>query len=69
MFSLTVSQGKTPYSWKMTPRSGPGPCTGCPSNSTLPVVGFWKPASILIIVVLPQPEGPITAMKSPSLMS
>ena len=25
MLSRTVSHGKTPYSWKMTPRSGPGP--------------------------------------------
>ena len=32
----TVSQGNTPYSWKITPRSGPGPATGLPSSSTLP---------------------------------
>ena len=37
MFCFTVSQGNTPYSWKMTPRSGPGRSTGLPSNSTWPV--------------------------------
>ena len=39
----TVSHGKTPYSWKITPRSGPGPATGLPSSSTRPGVGFTKP--------------------------
>ena len=69
MFWRTVSLGNTPYSWKITPRSGPGPWTGALSNNTRPPVGFWKPASMFIIVVLPQPEGPITAMKSPSWMA
>ena len=44
MFCRTVSHGKTPYSWKMTPRSGPGPSIGLPSSRTLPetqnVVGY-----------------------------
>ena len=40
-----------------------------PSSRTLPLVGFMKPGHMLIMVVLPQPEGPITATKSPSLMS
>src|SRR5438094_117674 len=57
MFSRAVSHGKTPYSWKITPRSGPGPVTGSPLNNTRPAVGFWKPASMLIIEVLPQPDG------------
>src|SRR6185437_3063550 len=50
----------------MTPRSGPGPVIGLPSSSTLPRVGRTKPATMFIIVVLPQPDGPITATNSPS---
>src|SRR5690349_20806582 len=66
MFCLTVSHGNTPYSWKMTPRSGPGPLTGRPSRSTRPSVGATNPATMFIIVVLPHPDGPMTATKSPS---
>ena len=36
MLPRTVSHGKTPYSWKITPRSGPGPATGWPSSRTRP---------------------------------
>ena len=66
MFCLTVSQGNTPYSWKITPRSGPGPAIGCPSSSTCPASGFMNPATMFIIVVLPQPDGPITETNSRS---
>ena len=45
MLCLTVSHGKTPYSWKITPRSGPGPATGLPSSSTFPLDGVTKPAT------------------------
>ena len=34
MLPRTVSHGKTPYSWKITPRSGPGPSTGASSSRT-----------------------------------
>ena len=34
MFSATVSQGKSAYSWKTTPRSTPGAVTGRPATST-----------------------------------
>src|SRR5690349_20949257 len=69
MFSRTVSHGNTPYSWKMTPRSGPGPAIARPSSSTRPCVGATKPATIFNIVVLPHPDGPMTATNSPSRMS
>ena len=69
MLSFTDSQGKTPYSWKMTPRSGPGPEMGLPSSVTLPEDGCMKPATMFIIVVLPQPDGPITETNSRWRMS
>ena len=37
----------------------PGPVIGLPSIWIVPVVGFSKPASSLISVLLPQPDGPI----------
>ena len=68
MFCSTVSHGKTPYSWNITPRSGPGPVISRPSSVTRPDVGLTKPAAMFISVVLPQPDGPTSAMKSPWLM-
>ena len=53
----------------MTPRSGPGPLIGLPSSVTLPADGCMKPATMFIIVVLPQPDGPITETNSRSWMS
>ena len=69
MFWRTVSHGKTPYSWKITPRSGPGAATGRPSSSTRPVVGWTKPPTMFIRVVLPQPDGPMIETNSPLRMS
>ena len=69
MLSFTDSHGKTPYSWKITPRSGPGPLMGLPSSVTAPADGCMKPATMFIIVVLPQPDGPITETNSRSRMS
>src|SRR3569623_2517208 len=69
MLPRTVSHGNTPYSWKITPRSGPGLVTGLPSSSTRPFVGCTKPPRMFIIVVLPQPEGPMTETNSPCAMS
>src|SRR5687768_9388320 len=68
MLPRTVSHGNTPYSWNITPRSGPGPATGLPSSSTRPEVGLRKPAAMFMVVVLPQPEGPMTETNSRSLM-
>ena len=61
----TVSQGNNAGCWNTTPRSGPGPVTACPSRLTTPEVGFRNPASVCIIVVLPQPDGPTMHTKSP----
>src|SRR5687768_12356568 len=65
MFWRTVSHGNTPYSWKITPRSGPGSATGRPSSSTRPFVGLTKPPTMFIKVVLPQPDGPMIETNSP----
>ena len=46
------------------PRSAPGPRTGRPSSSMLPVVGVSSPATMRSSVLLPQPEGPRMVMKS-----
>ena len=40
------------------PRSGPGPGMGLPRSSAWPVVGSNRPATMLRMVLLPQPEGP-----------
>src|SRR5215510_15604477 len=69
MLSLTDGQGKTPYSWKITPRSGPGPLIGLPSNVTAPADGCMNPATMFNIVVLPQPDGPMTETNSRSQIS
>src|SRR3546814_15421773 len=41
----------------------------CPSISIVPSVGGMKPATILSVVVLPQPEGPRRDTNSPSASS
>src|SRR5215470_14956302 len=46
------------------PRSAPGPRTGVPSDSTRPVVGWSRPATMRSRVDLPQPEGPSSTRKS-----
>ena len=38
----------------------------CPASSIRPDVGFSNPASMRIIVVLPQPDGPRSAKNSRS---
>src|SRR3989442_295032 len=53
-FWATVSQGKSTYSWKTTPRSGPGPVIGVASTSTRPRVGGRKPATMFSNVAFPQ---------------
>ena len=40
----------------------------CPAIQARPVVGFKRPVSILIVVVLPAPFGPRKQNSSPSLM-
>src|SRR5213594_1847414 len=49
------------------PRSAPGPCTGRPSTSTLPVVAGCcggRPAISRRIVDLPHPDGPRMVINS-----
>ena len=50
-------------------RSGPGFVTTFPFTSIIPSVGFWKPATIVSVVVLPQPDGPNRHTNCPSSIS
>src|SRR4051812_6870917 len=43
--------------------------SGLPSSRISPVVGFSNPASIISVVVLPEPEGPRRVKNSPRSMS
>jgi len=42
---------------------------GLPSSRTSPDVGCMKPATMFIMVVFPQPEGPMTETNSRSRIS
>src|SRR5690606_34654538 len=68
-FLRTVSQGKSEYCWKTTPRSMPGLSMGLPSTSTRPAEAGVKPAITLSTVDLPQPEGPMMETNSPGSTS
>ena len=46
-----------------------GPVTGLPSTVRLPPSGGCRPEISFISELLPQPEGPTTAMNSPRAMS
>ena len=50
-------------------RSGPSVVTSLPAISIVPNVGSTKPPIIRSRVVLPQPEGPRIAKKSPQWIS
>ncbi len=65
MFRRTVSQGMSAWPWKTTPRSRLGPATSRPSMITSPPLAASRPARMLRMVVLPQPEWPITQTNSP----
>jgi hypothetical protein len=49
----------------MNPTVGLGPSTGTPLSKMRPSLGKSRPATRLRMVLLPQPEGPTTAMNSP----
>ena len=66
---MTLSHGINACFWNTTPRSAPGPVTGCPSSRIEPSVGGRKPAMADSSVVLPQPDAPMATTKSPSRMS
>src|SRR5262245_371606 len=61
----TVRQGKRLSVWNTKPRSPPGPVIARPSSLTSPALAGSSPATMRRNVVLPQPEGPTTAMNSP----
>ena len=51
------------------PQRGSMRVIGLPRSRTSPAVGCMKPANILTIVDLPQPEAPSRHTNSPSAMS
>ena len=64
--------------WKMNPIVLPRSCANCDSVSeailffwrvTLPLVGVSREPTMFMAVDFPDPEGPMMAMNSPSLMS
>jgi len=65
MFCSTVSQGISACPWNTTPRSRLGPAISLPAMTTPPLLGSSRPASTLRMVLLPQPEWPITQTNSP----
>ena len=75
MFSSAVSIGSRLKNWKMKPtwrrRSfvspvSPSVPSGVPSIHTSPAVGRSSPASRCMSVDLPEPDGPMIAVSSPS---
>ena len=70
IFPSTVSQGKTPRSWKTRMRRGSGPADGFAVDGRLMPLGRRKKPPITFSSVdLPQPEGPTRQMNSPSATS
>ena len=76
MFSSAVSIGSRLKNWKMKPmwrrRSlvsslSPSPVISVPPSETLPLVGRSRPARMCISVDLPEPEGPMIAVRLPLL--
>ncbi len=68
-FCNTVLQGSSAYSWKIIPRSEPGPFTGSPPSSTSPSSGCSKPAMSFSRVDFPLPVGPTITRNSFSAIS
>ncbi len=73
-FSAAVRKGTSPASWLTSPtlsagsgpaRRGRGPRPPCPRTTTSPSVGRSSPASRRRSVVLPEPDGPVTAVSLP----
>ena len=65
-FCSTVRQEKSSSFCSIYPKQGIPRCTFLPRTQTLPAEGDSSPAASESTVVLPQPEGPITATNSPS---
>ena len=78
MFSAAVSIGSRLKNWKMKPMwsrrsfvsaASSRPLTSTPATVTSPEVGWSSPARMCISVDLPEPDGPITAVRRPAAMS
>ena len=65
MLLITESHGISAWPWNTTPRSSDGPATSRPSMITTPSEARSRPARMLRIVVLPQPEWPTMQTNSP----
>jgi hypothetical protein len=77
-FSYAVSTGTRLYAWKMKPTvsrrnsAAPpfdSPEMSRPAISTVPLVGASSAPMMFSSVVLPEPDGPASAVNSPSPMS
>ncbi|CAM5537142.1 hypothetical protein SCANM63S_08279 [Streptomyces canarius] len=75
MFCMTVSAGSRLKDWKMKPirsrrslvsRVSSRPARSVPPTVTVPEVGWTSPAAQCRKVLLPDPDGPMTAVKVPS---
>ena len=65
-FCMAESHGSSSACWNTMPRSWPQPCTSRPSTVTRPPFAGSSPMATRSAVVLPQPDGPISATISPS---
>ena len=77
-FSMTVSVGSSWKNWNTTPMVFPrhtaswfslSLCTGVPSMTTVPELGRSMPVIMLMSVVLPLPDLPMSPMNSPASTS
>ena len=68
-FDSTLRQSSRIASWNTMPTSVSGRSTGLPPTVIEPAVCGTRPATILRMVVLPQPLGPTMATNSDCRMS
>ena len=74
MFCATVSAGSRLNAWKTKPtrsrrssvrRASPSSPSATPPSRTMPSVGRSRPAAMCRNVLLPEPDGPMTAVNEP----
>jgi hypothetical protein len=63
--SSVVRHGSSDADWNAMPVILSGFVTGCPSMTTAPRDGSFRPVASFMKVDLPQPEGPTIATNSP----
>jgi hypothetical protein len=68
MLSMVVRQGISVGFWKAMPTPLIGPVTVAPATRTSPDDAGNRPVTSFMMVDLPQPDGPTTAMNSPLSM-